>query len=271
MNKIKYFVLAIITIGLMAGCADSRKYHLFQVEHQESLKKEIPHHVYQKELSFENIIAPNDRLSITVYVQSSNDSQAMTSILSTKNVSLGGNENKDIGLLVNQDGTITLPLINKIKVSGFTEAELTDLLIQKYKTFIRNPYVTVQITNQRVIVVGEVKKPGIVQVTNGTINLIEAIALSGDLTTNALRNAIYIIRGDLRKPEVRSIDLTSIEAIASSSMILRPNDIVYVQPREINGFNKSVSEITPVFNTIQTILNPLSTYDSLWGGIGKGN
>lgn len=256
MKSLRYLVLAVVTLGLLSGCGDSRKYHLFQVEHEETVKKEVPHHVYQKEVAFENIIAPNDRISIEVYVQSAQDSQAMTSILSTRNVSLGSDENKDIGLLVSQDGTITLPLLNKIKVSGYTEAELTDLLIKKYKTFIRNPYVTVQLTNQRVIVVGEVRKPGIVSVTNGTINLIEALALSGDLTTNALRNSIYVIRGDLRKPEVRSIDLTSIDAIAGTSMILRPNDIVYVQPREIDGFNKAVSEVTPVFSTISAILNP---------------
>ena len=256
MKKIQYFMLAVLTIGLMTGCGDSRKYHLFQLDHEENIKKEVPHHVHQKEVAFENVIAPNDRVSITVYVQSSNDSQAMTSILSTRNVNTGGNEDEDIGLLVNQDGTITLPLLNKIKISGYTEAELTDMLIKKYKTYIRNPYVTVNLVNQRVVVIGEVKKPGIVQVTNGTMNLIEALALSGDLTENAMRNAIYIIRGDLRKPQVRSVDLTSIEAIAGSSLILRPNDIIYVQPREINGFNKTVSEITPLFSTLSSILNP---------------
>jgi polysaccharide export outer membrane protein len=246
-----------LTIGLMTGCGDSRKYHLFQVEDKEKLEKEVPHHVYQKEVAYENVIAPNDRVAITVYVQSSNDSQQMSSILSTRNVNSQNADEEDIGLLVSQDGTLQLPLIGKVKVSGYTEAELADMLITKYKTYIRNPYATVQLKNQRVIVLGEVSSPGVVQVTNGTMNLIEAIALSGDLTTNALRNEVFIIRGDLRKPEVRTVDLTSLDAIASNSLLLRPKDIVYVQPREIDGFNKAVTEITPVFGTMSTIMGTI--------------
>ena len=57
--------------------------------------------------------------------------------------------------------------------------------------------------NQRVFVLGEVNTPGVVAVTNGTMNLVEAIARTGDMTDYAERTNIKIIRGDLRKPMVR--------------------------------------------------------------------
>ena len=58
------------------------------------------------------------------------------------------------------------------------------------------------------------------------MNLIEAIARSEDMTDYAERTNIKIIRGDLRRPVVRVIDLTQLNAIAASSLFLKPNDII---------------------------------------------
>lgn len=88
------------------------------------------------------------------------------------------------------------------------------------------------------------------------MNLIEAIAQSGDLTDLAERNNIRIIRGDLRNPTVRTIDLTDITALNESSLHLRPNDIIYVQPRNLKGINKAFDEISPFWNMLSSILDP---------------
>jgi polysaccharide export outer membrane protein len=88
------------------------------------------------------------------------------------------------------------------------------------------------------------------------MNILEAIAQSGDLTDLAERNNVKIIRGDLRNPTVRSIDLANIVALNESSLFLRPNDIIYVQPRNLKGYNKAFEEIMPFWNTISSILNP---------------
>ena len=137
-----------------------------------------------------------------------------------------------------------------------TEDEAADYLIQQYQKYLRNPYVTVEIMNQRIYVLGEAKQPGVVQVTNGTMNLVEAVARSNDLTDFADRTNIKIIRGDLRRPEVRVVDLTHMSAISLSSLYLKPNDIVYVQPRAMKGYNMAFNEVAPPFQLLSSMLQP---------------
>jgi len=252
---------------LFSGCS-IKEYKLFQTEKkaQEELTK-INLSQYEEEVQYENKIAPNDRLSITVYVQSGQGSQQMTSILTSRTDNNLTAKGEDIGLLVTQKGTVRLPLIGSIELIGLTEDEATAKLIEQYKLYIKNPYVTTEIKNQRVVVIGEVKKPGVVSVTNGTMNVVEAIAQSGDLTDLAARDNIKIIRGDLRNPTVRTIDLANIVALNDASLLLRPNDIIYVQPRDLKGYNKAFDEIMPFWNMISSILDPFVKRKQIMGTI----
>ena len=261
MNIFKAFMVLFVLV-VLSGCT-SREYNLFQANDGQTVINEIPQNKYEKEVEFENLIAPNDRVSITVYVQSKAGSQQMSSILTINNISDSSTTDQDIGQLVTQKGTVRLPLVGVVRIEGLTEDEAREKLITVYQKYIRNPYVTVEIKNQRIIVVGEVNNPGIVSVTNGTMNLIEALALSGDLTSDAARHNIKLIRGDLRSPEIRNINLTDLKSIASTSLLLRPSDIIYVQPRELDGFNKAVSEIAPFWNTLSAILNPFTQRKTL--------
>ena len=213
---------------------------------------------YKEEVKYEYKIATNDRISVTVYVQSGSGSQQMSSILASSDLTRGGVTTVDspVGLLVTQKGTVRLPLVGSVKVTGLTEDQASKVLIAAYKKYIRNPYVVVEITNQRVIVIGEVQKPGVIPIINGTMNLIEVMAKAGYLTQNASRTNIKIIRGDLRDPEVRNIDLTDAKSILTTSLLLKPNDIVYVQARQMSGFNKAFQETVPFFQTVSAILNP---------------
>lgn len=256
MKKTILNTLLVSSIFLFGGCS-IKEYKLFQTEtnKEEELTK-ISLEDYQDEVEYENKIAPNDRLSITVYVQSGQGSQQMTSILTSRTDNNLTARGEDIGLLVTQKGTVRLPLIGSIELVGLTEDEATAKLIEQYKLYIKNPYVTTEIKNQRVVVIGEVKKPGVVAVTNGTMNVVEAIAQSGDLTDLAARNNVKIIRGDLRNPSVRNIDLANIVALNDSSLLLRPNDIIYVQPRNLKGYNKAFDEIMPFWNMISSVLDP---------------
>ena len=244
--------LGVLFTLVFSGCS-MKEYKLFQSSDEITT---ISQESYDDEVVFENIIAPNDRVDITVYIQAGQGSQQMTSILTSRETNTSNPIQENIGLLVTQKGTVRLPLIGSFKVVGLTQDQASNMLIKEYKKYIRNPYVLVEIKNQRVIVIGEVKKPGIVSVTNGTMNIIEAIARSGDLTDYASRVNVKVIRGDLRKPEIRNIDITNMSALSLSSLYLKPNDILYVQPRDMKGFNQAFNEISPLWNTISSILNP---------------
>lgn len=253
--KRSLFLVAVL-LFVFAGCT-SKEYKLFQTNKEDQNKTTvIEEKTYKEEVVFENIIAPNDRIDITVYIQAGEGSQQMTSMLTSRETNTSNSIQENIGLLVTQDGTVRLPLIGSFNISGYTQDEASNVLITEYKKYIRNPYVLVEIKNQRVIVIGEVKTPGIVSVTNGTMNIIEAIARSGDLTDYASRTDIKVIRGDLRNPEIRSIDLTKMDAIGLASLYLKPNDILYVQPGEIKGYNRLFNDIVPFWNMLSSVLDP---------------
>jgi len=241
---------------LLTGCG-SKNYKLFQEKEDSSAEKTVSKTQYEKDVNFESVISKNDRVNITVYVQSGKDSQQMTPILSGDMLSSGATvETK--GLLVSKKGSVILPLIGEVEISGLTQNEATSLLLKKYKKYIRNPYVLIEIQNQRIIVLGEVKKPGIVPIINGNMNIIEVLARSGDFTDVASRDDILVVRGDLRNPKIMQIDLTSLDAIRQTSLILKPNDIVYIQPSSLKGINVAIKEGLPI---LQVITNLLLSYN----------
>lgn len=245
---------------LSTGCS-LKEYRLFQGEGVSDEPTIVNDVEYEKEASFEYKIQPNDRVTIQVFNQIGS-SQQITSIVDN-NAAQEQQSREDQGFLVTKDGTVLLPLLGSVKLAGLTEDQAAKYLIEEYKLYLRNPYAVVKINNQRIIVIGEVNKPGVVPISNGTMNLIEAIARSGDLNDWAMRDHIVVLRGDLRKPEVRVIDLTDMSAIALSSMYLQDKDIVYVQPRSAKGLSLFVQDVTPPFDLVAKILTPFVLIDTI--------
>lgn len=229
---------------------------LFQNKDNNMTATKVTDEEYKKEMVFENKITPGDRVAIMIYNQSQAADQLTSMMANGADARVDAQKGEQLGLLVTSEGTVHLPLIGIQKISGYTEQEASKMLTEKFQLYLRNPYVTVEILNQRVYVLGEVNNPGVVPVLNGTMNIVEAIARCKDFTTYADPRQIKVIRGNLRRPEVRIINLTQMEAIEASSLFLRPNDIVYVIPRDIKGFNMAVKEFMPPFQAISAMLQP---------------
>ena len=253
----KLLLMAALPLLILSSCS-MKEYTLFQDENRSEEPTKVSDEIYNDEMVFENKIMPNDRVGIMVYNQSGAGPGQLTSMISSRGSQQGGNvdSQETQGLLVTQEGTVRLPLIGSVSIEGLTEDEAANFLMNEYGKYLRTPYVTVEIMNQRIFILGEVKRPGVVPVTNGTMNLIEAIARSGDLTDFAERRGILVLRGDLRDPQVRMIDLTHMSTIQISSLFLKPNDIVYVQPRSSKGRKIAFDEISPPFQLVSSILAP---------------
>jgi len=253
-------ILLVIFMITNTGCS-LKEYRLFQGDDGNAEATVISDEKYKEDLVFEYKIQPNDRVAIEVFNQIGS-SQQITSIVDTRS-SGQVPQGDDAGFLVTANGTVNLPLIGTTRLVGLTEDQAAKYLIDEYKVYLRNPYAVVKIKNQRVIMIGEIRKPGVIPITNGTMNLIEAIARSGDMTDYAMRTHIVILRGDLRNPETRIVDLTNMSALAMSSMYLRDRDIVYVQPRSAKGMQLFTEEVLPPFSLISGILTPFVLIDTL--------
>lgn len=240
-----------------------------QSDRETKLTKQISDEEYQEDMDFAWKISKGDRVEITVFNQSSVGGQQLTQLLSNA----GSNtqyQNRDgyEGILIQKEGTVRLPLVGDVKITGLTEREAEIKLTKAYSKFLRHPFVSITIRNQKLFVLGEVKTPGVIQVPNGTMTLFEALASTGDLTDDARRTDILILRGDMRNPTVRSVDLTDISAIRLASLILQPNDVVYVQPRTMKAINKNINDQKPFFELISAMLQPFVSFTIIKDGYG---
>lgn len=150
--------------------------------------------------------------------------------------------------LVQADGTVVLPLINRIKISGYSLLQADSVLQVRYSEFYKDAFVTTRVTNNRVFVLGA---PGGVVITlaNDNMNLIEVLALAGGLDGGGQgggggssgggggfyryggkANNIRIIRGDLKNPRVQQVDLTTLDGMRRANLQIEPNDIIYIEP-----------------------------------------
>ncbi len=257
------FFLFFLAVMVLGGCTMNSEFRLFNEDDSASVIRQTSDKDFKKDMEFEWKIAKGDRISITAYNQSAGANQ-LNQLLSTggeaaQNTMRVGDE----GVLIGNEGTVILPLVGKVKISGLTEAEAGEKLIKEYQKYLRTPYVTVKILNQKLFVLGEVSQPGTVLVTHGTMTLYEALATSGDLTDDAMRTNIKIIRGNLRNPEVHEVDLTDMSTLRFASLMLHPNDVVYVQPRTMKAINKNFTDQQPFFELISSMLTPWLQFETI--------
>ena len=134
------------------------------------------------------------------------------------------------GYLVDNTGSIELPMLGKVKVAGKTASQVKDGLRESLKEYLKEPTVNIRNLNFRISVMGEVLRPSLFTIPNEQITLLEALSLSGDVTIYGRRENVLIIREENGKRTFGRVDLTRRDLFASPYYYLHPNDVVYVEP-----------------------------------------
>jgi polysaccharide export outer membrane protein len=73
---------------------------------------------------------------------------------------------------------------------------------------------------------------------------------------------IKVIRGDMKNPEVRLIDLSTLEGLRSADLMMQPNDIVYVEDRK-RVVRDALTETLPFFTGLTTLISFILLIKSL--------
>ena len=141
--------------------------------------------------------------------------------------------------LVQADGTVVLPMVNRVRVSGLTLLEADSVLALRYNEFYKESFVTTRVTNNRVIILGATSGK-VIPLNNDNMNLLEVLALAGGVDGAGGASALYrnggrvnnirIIRGDLKNPRVQQIDLSTLDGMRRANLQVEPNDVIYVEP-----------------------------------------
>jgi polysaccharide export outer membrane protein len=136
---------------------------------------------------------------------------------------------------VSPDGTVDFPYIHRQQVAGLEPQAVVDLVRQKLieGEILRDPSVAIDVkeyNSKRVVVLGQVQKPGSFPLTPG-FTLIQAISQAGGFSSIANRDRVNLTRRTAGQS--RTIVL-SVDAITDGSLPdipLQAGDTIYVVER----------------------------------------
>lgn len=219
----------------------------------------------------EPLIQPGDRLSIIVNaldpasaapynLGSSGPASGLTSA-STPPLGTPASGPGNGGYLVEADSTIHFPQLGKIGVAGMQRRQLIDTLSRRLVKFLTDPIVTVQFLNFKITVLGEVARPGTINIPDGKVTLIEAIGLSGDLPITARRDNITVIREKNGQREFGRVNMLSKNVFSSPYFVLKQNDVVYVEltKEKVAATDLASSTLRTNISLVATALTVIST------------
>jgi polysaccharide export outer membrane protein len=149
------------------------------------------------------------------------------------------NEDLSARVPVRPDGKISSPLVGDIVAAGLTTQELSSALTAKLSTYIRNPEVTVIVTNpvsadflRRVRVTGAVRTPVSVSYRQG-MTALDIVLQAGGMTEFAAPSKARLYRTVDGRTKIYPIDLDAIlkQGDLSTNYPLYPSDVLTVPER----------------------------------------
>lgn len=261
-KKVHYF-LGILLLFSASSCRTLYPNEMFrQKDYQffELAKKKVE----------EYVIKPGDEITLEVFSRdgfklvdvlgggfgSTTGGGANTSALSSGNVATSSGSTPSGSIkhtyLVDNEGFAKLPVLGMFYVKGYTQNELETQLAQRYATLFVNPFVVLRVSNRRVFVFrGEVAS--VIELNNAPTSLPEVLAKAGGLNRTLKAYNIKLIRGDLANPQVRIINLSTLEGLRTADLTVQSGDIIYVEQKR-TVVNDALILLAPIVGTISSTI-----------------
>ncbi len=229
-NKLSVFYASFLGIVLLAlsGCATPRNIAYFQdmpIEQEVSIARPQPVKLHE-----------GDEISILVSTRDAALSSLFSKYSNYNASSLSGGtaSTKDSYYTIDSEGCIDFPVLGKIKAEGFTRREL-ELYIKKMleeRNLVKDPVITVDYHNLYVTIIGRSGSVGQIEIDRDNFTLLDAIAKSGDISMDGMRENVKVIRTtDFDKRIAYEVNFCSAEDLYNSPVYyLQQNDVIYIEP-----------------------------------------
>jgi len=90
--------------------------------------------------------------------------------------------------------------------------------------------------------------------------MIEALAFAGDFTDSAVKeNIIVLTQNSQDQMIMRRVDMTNFKSLSLANLMVKPNDVIYVQPDNWKTYKVASENFTAPFETITKIAAPFVT------------
>ncbi len=206
-------------------------------------------------------LAPNDIIQFLLY---DNDGyivleQGISSTISGSN----GNDNtralvnanrNAIKYLIDKDSTAKLPELRRVKLAGLTLREAEDTLESLYSERYVKPFVQLQVVNKRVIVFpGGGGNARVITLSNNNTTLMEVLATAGGIDTRGNASHIKLMRNVDNIRHVYELDMSTIDGLKYTDMLVQANDYIYVEPVPEIG-REIIRDIAPIVSIISSTI-----------------
>ncbi len=258
MRRLKLFLLA--GVIAMTSCTSYKK--VYYLQNSAQIDTTTVTEFYDAR------IQPKDMLTITVSSEKPEAAIPFNLTIPTA-LNSGNGANRSLtsqptlqNYLVDNEGYIDFPILGKIHVAGMTKGELEEYVKEHIKSnFTTAPIVTVRMSNYKVTVLGEVNSPGVKTIANEKVNVLEAVAMAGDLTIYGQRDGVKLVRENLDgTKQIIPLDLNDANLIYSPYYYLQQNDILYVEPNKAKARNSDVSSMTSMWFSATSLLMAVITF-----------
>ena len=156
---------------------------------------------------------------------------------------------------VQEDGTIEIPYIGNVEVSGKTLNEAKVVIEALMTDYVTDAAITIRLVNNYVSILGFVNVPGLYPIYKNRLNIFQAISLAGDFGPYGDRYAVRIVRQKLEGSEVKEFDLTDKKIIESEYYYVLPNDVIYVKPMKGRFWGLAEFPWTVIFSSITATIS----------------
>lgn len=249
----KLELLLLVALGMIAAsCGSTKKITMLQDMDTKTVysAQEVPQAKIRK----------GDKITIYVTCKNAALASPFNLVIGTQNVdemngSISNVPENSKGYVVDQNGDINFPVLGLLHIEGLTLEELKNDIQNRIiaKNYIKDPIVLAEFINFQITTIGSIGN-SVHTITNGSVNIFEAVAMSGGLNDNALYNDVWVIRTEGNKRNIYSLNLQSKTCFESPAYYLQQGDIVYVKPRTGPDRGKGMQ----IFNTTVGALSSFS-------------
>lgn len=151
---------------------------------------------------------------------------------------------------VQPDGTVEIPLLGSIKVSGMSVSELEKMLTARFSKYVSSPTVTVSVRKfsaYKVAVIGQVQKPGYYDYYEG-MKVLDLIAQAGGMADYPRTKNVRVFRkvkdekGEIKESSFELNMASLLDGGIDKNITLAQGDIVYIPRKKFTSAGKWLTD-----------------------------
>ena len=217
----------------------------------------------------EYLIKPGDKITFKAYTNMGL-TQIQTNISAFEGGGgSGGMQQQQSGYTVRSTGVVQLPITGEVNLSGMTIPQAEAFLMERVSKLYEDPMIVLEVVNRKAYVyTGGSEAASVVQLEEENLTLIEVLTMAGGINQDGKAYRVKVIRGDLDEPMIALYDLSTVESMQKASLIIQPEDIIYVEPttRFASGLLREISPYLGLIGSITSLVSIFLIYSRTSNG-----